>query len=150
MRDAQVTQIYEGPNQVQRVVMATASPGCGVMAAEVPRISTARSPGSGQTAPVVRHRHNARGGRSSLPRRASGDPPAASTTYALGRSPHFSSGIPTTATSNTAGCESRACSTSTVETFSPPEMMMSQQGHASVNVSRSLGRLRAGRSRSRP
>ena len=144
MRDAQVTQIYEGPNQVQRVVMATASPGCGVMAAEVPRISTARSPGvradrtCGSSPPQRPWRAY------SLPRRASGDPPAASTTYALGRSPHFSSGIPTTATSNTAGCESRACSTSTVETFSPPEMMMSQQGHASVNVSRSLGRLRAG------
>ena len=51
--------------------------------------------------------------------------PCLSTTNALGRSPHFSSGMATTAASITAGWRDTACSTSMVEMFSPPEMMMS-------------------------
>ncbi len=51
--------------------------------------------------------------------------PAASTTKAFGRSPHRSSGTAMTATSATAGWEEKACSTSTVEMFSPPEITMS-------------------------
>src|SRR3954451_16471336 len=51
--------------------------------------------------------------------------PDLSSTNAFGRSPHFSSGIATTATSETAGCRTIACSTSMLEMFSPPEMMMS-------------------------
>ena len=51
--------------------------------------------------------------------------PGLSVTNALGRSPHFSSGTATTAHSMTAGCLATACSTSMVEMFSPPEMMMS-------------------------
>src|SRR5215218_4060652 len=50
--------------------------------------------------------------------------PCLSTTNALGRSPHFSSGMATTAASITAGWRDTACSTSMVEMFSPPEMMM--------------------------
>ena len=51
--------------------------------------------------------------------------PGASVTNALGRSPHVSSGIATTAHSRTAGWRPIVCSTSIVEMFSPPEMMMS-------------------------
>jgi len=46
-------------------------------------------------------------------------------TKALGRSPHLASGTATTAHSMTAGCLATVCSTSMVEMFSPPEMMMS-------------------------
>ena len=42
-----------------------------------------------------------------------------------GSSPHFSSGMETTATAITAGCSEIACSTSVVEMFSPPETIMS-------------------------
>ena len=57
---------------------------------------------------------------------ASLDPRAgASVTKAFGRSPQNSSGTPTTATSSTAGWRLRARSTSMVEMFSPPVMMMS-------------------------
>ena len=48
-----------------------------------------------------------------------------SVTNAFGRSPHLLVGIATTAHSSTAGCATTACSTSIVEMFSPPEMMMS-------------------------
>jgi cytochrome P450 len=51
--------------------------------------------------------------------------PDFSSTNAFGRSPHFSSGIATTAASDTASCRASACSTSMLEMFSPPEMMMS-------------------------
>src|SRR5712691_5412433 len=51
--------------------------------------------------------------------------PGFNVTKALGRSPHFSSGTATTAHSRTAGCLATHCSTSMVEMFSPPEMMMS-------------------------
>jgi hypothetical protein len=51
--------------------------------------------------------------------------PGLRVTKALGRSPHFSSGMATTAHSITAGCRATHCSTSMVEMFSPPEMMMS-------------------------
>ena len=51
--------------------------------------------------------------------------PALSSTNALGRSPHFSSGVETTAAAATAGCRATAVSTSMVEMFSPPETMMS-------------------------
>ena len=44
---------------------------------------------------------------------------------AHGVSPHFSSGRATTAASSTAGCRYSTSSTSIVEMFSPPEMMMS-------------------------
>ena len=40
-------------------------------------------------------------------------------------SPHFSSGIPITAASSTAGCWKRQSSTSMEETFSPPVMITS-------------------------
>ena len=46
-------------------------------------------------------------------------------TNAQGVSPHLSWGRATTATSITAGCWCRTDSTSIVEMFSPPEMMMS-------------------------
>src|SRR4026209_2346373 len=54
--------------------------------------------------------------------------PAASSlrvTKAFGRSPQCGCGIPTTAHSSTAGWAAIACSTSMLEMFSPPEMMMS-------------------------
>ncbi len=51
--------------------------------------------------------------------------PGLRVTKALGTSPHRSSGTPITATSATAGCLYRVFSTSMVEMFSPPEMMMS-------------------------
>src|SRR5437867_3242779 len=51
--------------------------------------------------------------------------PGLSVTKALGRSTHLSSGTATTAHSITAGWRATACSTSIVEMFSPPEMMMS-------------------------
>src|SRR5689334_11554187 len=43
----------------------------------------------------------------------------------LGRSPQCGCGIPMTAHSSTAGWAAIACSTSMLEMFSPPEMMMS-------------------------
>src|SRR6185312_8601903 len=52
-------------------------------------------------------------------------PPSRSVTKAIGRSPHFSLGMAVTAASSTSGWRSSTCSTSIVETFSPPEMMMS-------------------------
>ena len=51
--------------------------------------------------------------------------PAPSVTKALGRSPHFSSGMATTAHSSTTGWRQIVFSTSMVEMFSPPEMMTS-------------------------
>ena len=51
--------------------------------------------------------------------------PFLSSTNAFGRSPHLSSGIATTAASSTDGCSDSTCSTSMLEMFSPPEMMMS-------------------------
>src|SRR5262249_20220007 len=51
--------------------------------------------------------------------------PGLSSTTAHGVSPHFSSGLATTATTWTAGCLYSASSTSIEEMFSPPEMMMS-------------------------
>ena len=51
--------------------------------------------------------------------------PGRSATKPFGRSPHFSSEIATTAASSTSGCRTSALSTSIVEMFSPPEMMMS-------------------------
>src|SRR2546425_1171757 len=51
--------------------------------------------------------------------------PGLRVTKAFGRSPHLSSGTATTAHSMTAGWRATACSTSMVEMFSPPEMMMS-------------------------
>jgi len=51
--------------------------------------------------------------------------PGFNATKAFGTSPHFGCGIPTTAHSRTAGCFTRVCSTSMVEMFSPPLMMMS-------------------------
>src|SRR6185369_6294512 len=51
--------------------------------------------------------------------------PGRVTTNAFGDSPHFSCGTPTTATSSTAGCRSRAPSTSMDEMFSPPLMITS-------------------------
>ena len=51
--------------------------------------------------------------------------PGLRVTKALGTSPHFSSGTAMTAHSITAGWETTACSTSMVEMFSPPLMMMS-------------------------
>src|SRR5438445_58484 len=51
--------------------------------------------------------------------------PGLSVTKALRRSPHLSAGTATTAHSRTAGCLTTVCSTSIVEMFSPPEMMMS-------------------------
>jgi hypothetical protein len=51
--------------------------------------------------------------------------PGRSATQARGTSPHRSSGIPTTATSSTAGWAASTCSTSTEEMFSPPETMRS-------------------------
>ena len=58
---------------------------------------------------------------SSLTSPASGS----STTSAVTISPHFSSGMPMTATSVTASCDIRVSSTSIDETFSPPVMMTS-------------------------
>src|SRR5207249_9173656 len=51
--------------------------------------------------------------------------PSFSVTKAQGVSPQFGSGFATTAASSTAGCRYRTSSTSIVEMFSPPEMMMS-------------------------
>src|SRR2546427_172893 len=51
--------------------------------------------------------------------------PGLRVTNAFGRSPHLSSGTATTAHSMTAGWRATACSTSMVEMFSPPEIMMS-------------------------
>src|SRR2546428_171245 len=51
--------------------------------------------------------------------------PGLRVTKAFGRSPHLSSGMATTAHSITAGWRATACSTSMVEMFSPPEIMMS-------------------------
>src|SRR5262249_35134400 len=51
--------------------------------------------------------------------------PGFSVTKAQGVSPHFSSGRATTAASITAGCWVNTSSTSRLEIFSPPEMMMS-------------------------
>ena len=51
--------------------------------------------------------------------------PVCRVTNAFGRSPQCSSGTATTAHSRTAGWRATACSTSMVEMFSPPEMMMS-------------------------
>ncbi len=47
------------------------------------------------------------------------------TTSAVTSSPHFSSGMPITATSVTSGCWKIASSTSIDDTFSPPVMMTS-------------------------
>jgi len=52
-----------------------------------------------------------------------GDPSV--TISAVTISPHFSSGMPMTATSRTAGCEVITSSTSMDDTFSPPEMITS-------------------------
>src|SRR3954452_17986011 len=46
-------------------------------------------------------------------------------TNAQGTSPHFASGLATTAQNSTAGWRNSTSSTSTEEIFSPPEMMMS-------------------------
>ena len=54
-----------------------------------------------------------------------GSAPGFSSTKAQGTSPHFSSGLATTAQSSTASWAIRQLSTSTELTFSPPEMMMS-------------------------
>ena len=54
-----------------------------------------------------------------------GSVPAARTTSAFTVSPHFSSGMPMTATSATAAWENSTSSTSIDETFSPPEMITS-------------------------
>src|SRR5579871_161495 len=51
--------------------------------------------------------------------------PSFSSTKAQGTSPHFLSGLATTAANSTAGCLYSTSSTSTDEMFSPPEMMMS-------------------------
>ncbi|MNV88218.1 hypothetical protein D3C71_1824030 [compost metagenome] len=51
--------------------------------------------------------------------------PALSSTKAQGVSPHLGSGMATTATAATAGWRYSASSTSMLEMFSPPEMMMS-------------------------
>ena len=51
--------------------------------------------------------------------------PGASSTKAHGVSPHFSSGLATTATKETAGCFATTFSTSTDEIFSPPEIIIS-------------------------
>ena len=51
--------------------------------------------------------------------------PVRSTTIAWTASPHFSDGIPITATCSTAGCDAIAFSTSTEYTFSPPVTIMS-------------------------
>ncbi len=51
--------------------------------------------------------------------------PARSWTTAVTRSPHFSSGSPTTAQSWTAGCAISACSTSVEYTLKPPVITMS-------------------------
>ena len=48
-----------------------------------------------------------------------------STTSAVTSSPHFSSGMPITATSATSGWLNTASSTSIELTFSPPEMITS-------------------------
>jgi len=50
---------------------------------------------------------------------------AVEVTNAFGRSPRRSFGIPITAHSRTAGWAQMVCSTSMLEMFSPPEMMMS-------------------------
>src|SRR6185503_1214026 len=49
--------------------------------------------------------------------------PALSSTKAYGVSPHFWSGLATTAAASTAGCRWSTSSTSSEEMFSPPEMM---------------------------
>src|SRR5215469_14442045 len=51
--------------------------------------------------------------------------PSFRVTKALGRSPQWGWGIPMTVHSSTAGQAAMACSTSMLEMFSPPEMMMS-------------------------
>ena len=51
--------------------------------------------------------------------------PSFKVTKAQGVSPHFSSGLATTAASITAGWRYSTSSTSIEEIFSPPEMMMS-------------------------
>ena len=51
--------------------------------------------------------------------------PGPVTTSAVTSSPHFSSGMPMTATSVTSGCWKMASSTSIDDTFSPPEMITS-------------------------
>src|ERR1700758_1996393 len=53
------------------------------------------------------------------------DAPGFNSTKAQGVSPHFGSGRATTAASMTAGCWVKTSSTSRLEIFSPPEMMMS-------------------------
>ena len=51
--------------------------------------------------------------------------PSARTTVASGRSPHFSSGTPTTQASSTSGWAISAFSSSTEEIHSPPDLITS-------------------------
>ena len=51
--------------------------------------------------------------------------PSRTSRNAHGTSPHFGSGAATTAATSTAGWRYSTSSTSTLEMFSPPEMMMS-------------------------
>ena len=51
--------------------------------------------------------------------------PSRSTTVASGRSPHFSSGTPTTDASTTSGWAIRSFSSSTEEIHSPPDLITS-------------------------
>src|ERR1035437_9960157 len=63
--------------------------------------------------------------RNSLSPAASMREAGARTTVASGRSPHLSSGAPTTEASSTSGCAIRAFSRSTEEIHSPPDLITS-------------------------
>ena len=58
--------------------------------------------------------------------------PGTSTTAAATTSPYFSSGAPKETASATAGCDSKAPSTSIGEIFSPPRLMSSFRRPVSV------------------
>ena len=72
------------------------------------------------------------GSRWSRSSSALADAPSFSTTHAIGRSLHFSSGIPITAASSTAGCAMSAVSSSIEDTHSPPDLITSLVRSVSV------------------